>query len=287
MCLRPAPASTGVVFKRIDVPRGQQKVPARYDFVADSRLGTTLVNDAGVEVATVEHLMAALVGSGIDNVLIELDSSEVPVMDGSAAPFVFLIECAGTVELNAPRRFLRILKEVRIEDGEKFALLTPGNGFSVELEIEFPSAAIEYQKYQFDFSPAAFKAEISRARTFGFLKDVETLRTSGRALGGSLENAVVIDGGDVLNKGGLRYADEFVRHKILDAIGDLYLAGGPLIGRFIGSRSGHTLNYGLLRNLFNTPDAWVYEPALDIEQRTLPRATQGQSAEQAVSVELA
>jgi len=211
----------------------------------------------------------------------------VPVMDGSAAPFVFLIECAGTVELNAPRRFLRILKEIRIEDGEKFALLTPGNGFSAELEIEFPSAAIEYQKYRFDFSPAAFKAEISRARTFGFLKDVETLRTSGRALGGSLENAVVIDDGDVLNKGGLRYADEFVRHKLLDAIGDLYLAGGPLIGRFIGSRSGHTLNCGLLRNLFNTPDAWVYEPALNIEQHPPRRASQGQSAEKAVSVELA
>lgn len=285
MCLRPAPASTGIVFKRIDVPRGQQKVPARYDFVADSRLGTTLVNDKGVEVATIEHLMAAFAGSGIDNVLVELDSPEVPVMDGSAAPFIFLIECAGIVELNAPRISLRILKEIRIDDGEKFALLCPGNGFSAELEIEFPCAAIEYQKYQFDFSPAAFKAEISRARTFGFLQDVETLRSNGRALGGSLENAVVIDGDDILNKGGLRYADEFVRHKMLDAIGDLYLAGGPLIGRFIGSRSGHTLNYGLLRNLFNSPDAWVYEPALDIEQRTLRHAAQ--SAEEAVSVELA
>ncbi len=287
MCLRPAPAATGIVFKRIDVPRPRQKIPARYELVADSRLGTTLMNDSGVEVATVEHLMAALAGCGIDNVLIELDGPEVPAMDGSAAPFVFLIDCAGIAELSVPRVALRILKEVRVEEGEKFVFFSPGEGFSAQLEIEFPSAAIKYQKFYFDFSPAAFKAEISRARTFGFLTDVENLRNSGRALGGSFDNAVVIDGDVILNKGGLRYADEFVRHKMLDAIGDLYLAGAPIIGRFTGSRSGHSLNNALLRTLFATPDAWTYEPVLNVERDTIGRAVESTAIGKGISAKLA
>ena len=256
MCLRPAEAGAGIGFKRIDVPRAHQMIAARYDHVVDSHLGTSLANELGVRVATVEHLLAALAGCGIDNVLIELDGPEVPVMDGSAAPFVFLIECAGIVELGAPKKAIRILKEVRVGDAAAFVELSPGKGFSADLEIGFSSQAIKTQSYRFESSPAAFKAEIARARTFGFLAEVEKLRSNGRALGGSLDNAVVIDGDVILNEGGLRYSDEFVRHKMLDVVGDMSLAGAPLIGRFRGYRSGHALNNIVLHALFATHGAW-------------------------------
>ena len=259
MCLRPAPASSGIIFKRIDVPRGEQKIRARFDAVSDTLLGTTIANEAGVEVSTIEHLMAALTGCGVDNVLIELDGPEVPVMDGSAAPFVFLIECAGVQELKAARKSIRILEEIRVQDGEKIVSLSPSDEFSLEMEIAFENAAVEQQHYFFEFSSAGFKIELSRARTFGFMKEVESLRQVGRALGGSLENSIVIDGDRILNRGGLRYRDEFVRHKVLDAIGDLSLAGAPIIGHFSGQKSGHAMNNRLLRALFDTPKAWTYD----------------------------
>ena len=259
MCLRPAPASSGIIFKRIDVPRGEQKIKARFDAVSDTLLGTTISNESGVEVSTIEHLMAALTGCGVDNVLIELDGPEVPVMDGSSAPFVFLIECAGVQELKAARKSIRILDEIRVQDGEKIVSLTPSDHYSLEMEIDFENAAVEQQHYFFDFSSAGFKIELSRARTFGFMKEVESLRQVGRALGGSLENSIVIDGDRILNRGGLRYRDEFVRHKVLDAIGDLSLAGAPIIGHFSGQKSGHAMNNRLLRALFDTPQAWAYD----------------------------
>jgi len=259
MCLRPAPASSGIIFKRIDVPRGEQKIKARFDAVSDTLLGTTISNAAGVEVSTIEHLMAALTGCGVDNVLIELDGPEVPVMDGSAAPFVFLIECAGVQELKAVRKSIRILDQIEVRDGEKVVSLSPSDQFSLEMEIAFENAAVDQQRYFFEFSSAGFKIELSRARTFGFMKEVESLRQVGRALGGSLENSIVIDGDRILNRGGLRYRDEFVRHKVLDAIGDLSLAGAPIIGHFSGAKSGHAMNNRLLRALFETPTAWTYD----------------------------
>ena len=259
MCLRPAPASSGIIFKRIDVPRGEQKIKARFDAVSDTLLGTTISNEAGVEVSTIEHLMAALTGCGVDNVLIELDGPEVPVMDGSAAPFVFLIECAGVQELKALRKSIRILDEIEIRDGEKVVSLSPSDQFSLEMKIAFENAAVDQQHYFFEFSSAGFKIELSRARTFGFMKEVESLRQVGRALGGSLENSIVIDGDRILNRGGLRYRDEFVRHKVLDAIGDLSLAGAPIIGHFSGEKSGHAMNNRLLRALFETPKAWTFD----------------------------
>ena len=259
MCLRPAPVDTGIVFKRIDVPRDEQIVPAQYDMVHDTILGTTLSNEADVKIATAEHLMAAFLGCGIDNVLVELDGPEVPIMDGSSSPFVFLIECAGIKKFSKPRRVLRILEKVRVDAVGSYAELSPGEGLTVDFEIEFKSTVIERQSYSFAFSRAGFKIDLCRARTFGFLADVEGLRRNGRAQGGSLDNSVVIDGDAILNRGGLRYRDEFVRHKVLDALGDLYLAGAPVIGHFTGVRSGHRLTNMLLREVFSRPDSWVYE----------------------------
>ncbi len=270
MCLRPAPASTGIVFKRIDVPRGDQKIKARFDAVTDTQLGTTITNEAGVSVSTIEHLMAALVGCEIDNVLVELDGPEVPVMDGSAAPFVFLIECAGVQDLQAPRRVIRILEDITVRDGDRTVTLSPADHFSLEMDIAYDSAVVEKQSYRFDFSPSAFKIELCRARTFGFLHEVEGLRQVGRALGGSLENSIVIDGDEILNDGGLRYDDECVRHKVLDAIGDLALAGAPIVGHFKGDRSGHMMNNLLLRALFENTHAWTYEGVVEPEVAAPP-----------------
>ncbi len=269
-----------MVFKRIDVPREHQIVPARFDAVSNTILGTSIANEAGVEIATIEHLMAALVGCGVDNVLVELDGPEVPIMDGSAAPFVFLIECAGTRHLQAPRRVIRILEDVRVDAVGGYARLGPGEGFTVDFEIEFESAAIERQAYHFEFSKASFKIELCRARTFGFLHEVENLRDAGRARGGSLDNSIVIDGDMILNRGGLRYADEFVRHKILDAVGDLALAGAPILGHFSGVRSGHRLNNLLLREVFSRPQAWAYETVgeADIAAASRPPATGEEAA---------
>ncbi len=256
MTLHPAAPDTGIVFRRVDIAGGGALIPAHWASVNDTRLNTCIANADGVAVRTIEHLMAALAGSGIDNALIEINGPEVPVMDGSAAPFLFLIDCSGTIEQDAPRRFVRVKKRVAIVDGDKAVSLTPADGFSVQFEIDFDNAAISRQDCFVRLSSGSFKSEISRARTFGFMHEVEALRAAGLARGGSMDNAVVISGDKVINEDGLRYDDEFVRHKVLDAVGDLYLAGHPLLGHFHGTRSGHALNNRLLRALFADASAW-------------------------------
>ena len=220
-------------------------------------LGTTLIKD-DVKIATVEHLMSALAGLGIDNIHVDLSAAEVPIMDGSAGPFVFLLQSAGIEEQNRPKRFIRIKRPLSVEDGDKFARFEPFHGFRVGFSIDFehPAFTSRAQTAVVDFSSTSFVKEVSRARTFGFLRDIEALRAQNLALGGSLDNAVVVDDFRVLNDDGLRYEDEFVKHKILDAIGDLYLLGRPLIGAFIGHKSGHALNNRLLRELLAHADAW-------------------------------
>jgi len=254
MTLHPAAPGTGIVFRRADL--GGVEIAAHWRNITESTLCTTIGNDAGATLATIEHLMAAFAGLAIDNALIELDGPEVPVMDGSAAPFVFLIECAGIAEQIAPRRGIKVLKPVRVGVNGSSASLAPAEGFRVSFAIDFASSAIRQQELTYDLDIENFKDEISRARTFGFLDDVERMRQAGLARGGSLENAVVISGDRVLNKEGLRYEDEFVRHKMLDALGDLYLAGGAILGHFHGVRSGHALNHQLVEALFADATAW-------------------------------
>jgi len=257
MTLHPADADSGIVFKRTDSAGKGAVIPATWDRVTDTRMCTTLGNDDGVTIATVEHLMAALAGCGIDNALIELNGPEVPIMDGSSQPFVLLIECAGVVEQGSPRRVIRVLKTVSVNGGE--ARLSPGSHLSLDFEIDFGDNLVCKQSLSIGVVNGSFAKELARARTFGFLDDVEALRAAGLAKGGSLDNAVVVSGDRVLNEGGLRYEDEFVRHKVLDAIGDLYLAGAAIIGKFQGVRSGHATNNALLRALFADPDAWEYD----------------------------
>ncbi|NQU60452.1 MAG: UDP-3-O-acyl-N-acetylglucosamine deacetylase [Rhodospirillales bacterium] len=256
MVLNPADIGHGIQFKRTDISGGVV-IQARWDNVVDSRMHTTLGNADGVTIGTVEHLMAALSGCGIDNALIELDGPEVPIMDGSAHPFVFLLECAGVVEQDAPRRMIRILKDVSSGDGN--ARLSPGSHLSLDFEIDFADGAVSQQTLSIGIVNGSFARELARARTFGFLSDVEKLRAAGLAKGGSLDNAIVVSGDKILNKGGLRFEDEFVRHKALDAVGDLYLAGAPIIGKFHGVCSGHAANNALLHALFADPDAWCYD----------------------------
>ncbi|WP_337996118.1 UDP-3-O-acyl-N-acetylglucosamine deacetylase [Oleispirillum naphthae] len=265
MTLKPAPIGNGIVFHRTDAAPGRNPdIPARYDAVVDTRLCTCVGNDAGLSVGTIEHLMSALAGMGIDNLIIDIDGPEVPVMDGSAAPFVFLIECAGTAEQAAPRRAIKVLEAVSVTDGGILARLDPAESdFSVSFEIAFSNPLIGRQTLDITFPVAdaaagPYRAEVSSARTFGFLEDVERLNKMGLALGGSLDNAVVISGNKVLNEEGLRFDDECVRHKALDAVGDLYLAGAPIIGRFSGSKSGHAHSNQLLRALFANPAAWAF-----------------------------
>lgn len=259
--LHPGLADGGIVFRRTDLP-GKPLIPARWDAVSDTRLNTCIANADGVSVRTIEHLMAALAGARIDAAVVDIDGPEVPVMDGSASPFLFLIDCAGTVELSAPRRTIRILKRVEVREGEKLAALTPAfNGFSLRFEIDFASPAIARQECLVHLRDGAFKREVGRARTFGFEHEINALRAAGLARGGSLANAVVIGCDDrVLNEDGLRYDDEFVRHKVLDAVGDLYLAGAPITGHFHGVRSGHALNNRLLQALFADESAWTWSP---------------------------
>ena len=259
MTLRPGEVDSGIVFRRTDIAGGGALIPARWDHVSDTRMCSTLGNPDGISIGTVEHLMAALAGMGIDNAVVEVNGPEVPIMDGSSAPFVFLVECAGVIEQDRPRRVVRVLKPIAVDDGERYASLEPGNGFSVSFDIDFDSAAVSRQHISVGLGNGAFKRELARARTFGFLHEVEELRAAGLAQGGSLENAVVVSGDKVLNEGGLRYDDEFVRHKALDAIGDLYLAGAPLMGHFYGLRSGHGTNHALLCALFADADAWTYD----------------------------
>ena len=262
MTLHPAEPNSGIRFHRIDIAGNGAVIPARWSNVSDTRMNTCVSDANGIGVRTIEHLMSALAGMSIDNARIDINGPEVPVMDGSAAPFLFLIECAGVVEQNAPRMALKVLKPVVVEDRGRVASLTPGAGFSVHVEIDFPVAAILRQECTLTLGGSIFKSEISRARTFGFEQEVAAMRAAGLGKGGSLDNAVVIsaDGARVLNDGGLRYEDEFVRHKALDAVGDLYLAGYPIIGHFDGLRSGHATNNQLLRALFADKTAWTLVP---------------------------
>lgn len=262
MTLLPAPPNTGIIFRRTDTDGNGLEVAALVENVVDDRMCTTLGDGEGATIATVEHLMAALCGCGIDNLYVEVEGSELPIMDGSAAPFVFLIECAGIVEQDAPRRVIEILKPVRVEDEDRQVELLPGDGFSVDFEIEFESDAIGRQDMSVDLVNGTFKGELSRARTFGFIEEVDQLRAMGLALGGSLDNAVVVSGNEVLNEDGLRYENEFVRHKILDCVGDLYLAGAPIIGHFKGHRSGHALNHSIVRSLLADQGSWRYTTVL-------------------------
>jgi UDP-3-O-[3-hydroxymyristoyl] N-acetylglucosamine deacetylase len=256
MTLRPAAPDSGIVFRRTDLDEPVD-IPARADFVGETVLGTTLLRD-GVKVATTEHLLSALAGLGIDNARIELSASEVPIMDGSAGPFVFLLQSAGIVEQDAPKRFVRILKSVKVADGDKWARFDPYDGFKINFEIEFDHPVFKWrsQATSMDFSTTSFLREVSRARTFGFMRDLEYMRSHNLALGGTLDNAIVLDDQGVMNEDGLRYEDEFVKHKILDAIGDLYLLGHSLIGEFSAYKSGHGLNNRLLRTLMADPTAW-------------------------------
>ncbi len=256
--LIPAPPATGIVFRRTDIGA---EIRASWENILESPRCTILSDGAGATVGTVEHLMAALAGLGIDNLVVELDGPEVPIMDGSAAPFVFLIECAGVTAQDTPRPAIRILKPVRIADAEAEAMLVPADEFALSFEIEFENQLVRRQQMTVSLDDGAFKAELSRARTFGFLDDVDRLRAAGLARGGSLDNVIVVDGDRVLNRDGLRYENEFVRHKLLDAIGDLYLAGAPIIGRFHGVRSGHSHNHRLLAALFADDTAWSYHDA--------------------------
>jgi UDP-3-O-[3-hydroxymyristoyl] N-acetylglucosamine deacetylase len=258
MTLSPAAPGTGIIFRRTDITGKNNEIAASWRNVVDTRMATTVANDDGVKLATIEHLMAAFAGCAIDNVLVEIDGPEVPIMDGSAAPFVFLIECAGIIEQAAKRRAIRILRLIEIRDHAKSITITPATGFSITFEIDFDHSTLAQQHLGIDFINGNFKTDIARARTFGFEHEVTQLREAGLALGGSLDNAVVISGDKVLNGDGLRYGDEFVRHKILDCIGDLYLAGGPIMGHVQAMRSGHTLNHRLLGALFEAPDAWCY-----------------------------
>lgn len=256
LTLRPAAANTGIVFRRVDfdVP---VEIKACPENVGETQLSTTLVKD-GVKISTVEHLLSAFAGLGIDNAYIDLSAPEVPIMDGSAGPFVFLIQSAGIEEQTAPKRFIRIKRPVIVEDGDKWARFDPFEGFKVEFAINFdhPVFKAHSQWATMDFSTTSFVKEISRARTFGFMRDIELLRQRQLARGGSLDNAIVMDDYRVLNEDGLRYENEFVRHKILDAIGDLYLLGHALIGAFKGYKSGHALNNCLLRTLMADESAW-------------------------------
>jgi UDP-3-O-[3-hydroxymyristoyl] N-acetylglucosamine deacetylase len=254
MTLHPAPIDAGITFKRTDIAGLGAVIPAKWDHVVDTRMCTTLGNDDGVTIGTVEHLMAALAGCGIDNAVVELNGEEVPIMDGSSQPFVFLIECAGVVEQDAAKKIIRVLKTVSVNDGE--ARLCPGSHLSLDFDIDFNNDLVSHQSLSIGVINGSFAKELARARTFGFLQDVEALRAAGLAKGGSLENAVVVSGSEVMNEGGLRYDDEFVRHKMLDALGDLYLAGAAIIGGFQGVCSGHTTNNMLLQALFADPEAW-------------------------------
>ncbi len=258
LTIGPAAIDSGIQFKRVDPAGLGAIIPARWDHVVDTRLCTVIGNGEGVVVGTVEHLMAAFSGLSIDNAMIEIDGPEVPIMDGSADAFVFLIECAGIAEQSAARRRIRILKHLSVGDERANVALTPAPFASLDFALDFPNPAIGRQEKSVRLEEDAFKRELSRARTFGFADEVELLRKAGLARGGSLDNAIVIGADRVLNREGLRYGDEFVRHKMLDAMGDLYLAGAPIEGRFWGARSGHALNNTLLKALFADTDAWTY-----------------------------
>jgi UDP-3-O-[3-hydroxymyristoyl] N-acetylglucosamine deacetylase len=256
MTLRPSAVNTGITFRRVDIEKAQD-IPANAELVGETTLGTTLIKN-NVKVATVEHLMSAFAGLGIDNIIVELSAPEVPIMDGSAGPFVFLIQSAGIEEQSAAKKFIKIKKKIRIKEDDKWAELSPFNGFKVDFEIGFNHPILNKieQKASLDFSSTSFVKEVSRARTFGFLRDIEKLRENNLTLGGSMDNAIVLDDFRILNEDGLRYSNEFVIHKILDAIGDTYLLGHSLIGKYSAKKSGHCLNNKLMRALLADKSAW-------------------------------
>ncbi len=257
LIVKPAPVNTGIILVRTDLSPAVE-IPAVADQVRETTMCTALVNDDGVRISTIEHLFAALAGLGIDNAIIEVDAPEIPIMDGSASPFVFLLQSVGIQEQAAAKKYIKITKPIRVEDGDKWAELKPFKGFRVDFAIDFnhPEIARSQQHMVMDFSSSAFVKDISRARTFGFMRDIEYLRANNLALGGSIKNAVVLDEYRVLNPDGLRYEDEFVKHKILDAFGDLYVAGHAIVGEFCAYKTGHALNNQLVRAMLAQQDAW-------------------------------
>ena len=273
LSLRPAPPDTGIVFHRSDLPQSPA-IRGMAGHVGDTRLSSTL-KDGAVSISTVEHLMSALAGLGIDNLFVDVAGPEIPIMDGSAGPFVFLLQSAGIVEQKAPKRYLRVVAPVEIRDGDKWARFEPFDGFKLDFTIDFPHPVFgsENRHVIIDFAENSYTKEVSRARTFGFMQDVEAMRSAGLALGGSLQNAIVLDETRVLNSEGLRYDNEFAKHKVLDAIGDLYLLGHPMIGRYTAFKSGHALNNALSRALLDRPEAW--EIVTFDAQADVPRAFQG------------
>lgn len=254
MVIRPSQPDSGIVFVRKDIDSPHNSVPATFDAVVETNLGTVIANKHGITVSTIEHLMAALWGAGIDNARIELNGPEVPIMDGSSEPFVFLLECAGRVQQGATRRVIEVLREITVTEGGSTATLAPHEGFVLDVEIAFNHQLIGSQKATYDFTDTSFKQSLARARTFGFARDVEKMRSMGLALGGSLHNAIVVGENEIINEGGLRYADEFVRHKALDCVGDYFLAGAGIHGRVTTKRPGHGINNKLLRELFSNPE---------------------------------
>ncbi|AAW86690.1 UDP-3-O-acyl-N-acetylglucosamine deacetylase [Aliivibrio fischeri] len=267
LTLRPAAANTGVIYRRTDL-NPPVDFPADPESVRDTMLCTALVNDEGVRISTVEHLNAALAGMGIDNVVIEVDAPEIPIMDGSASPFVYLLQSAGIEELNTAKKFIRIKKPVRIEDGDKWAEIRPYNGFRLDFTIDFNHPAIESddQKLVFDFSSQSFIKDISRARTFGFMRDIEYLQSQNLCLGGSFDCAIVLDDYRILNEDGLRFDNEFVTHKVLDAVGDLYMSGHSILGELRAYKSGHALNNQLLRAVLADQEAWEWTTIEDEQE---------------------
>ncbi|HEY1182358.1 MAG TPA: UDP-3-O-acyl-N-acetylglucosamine deacetylase [Rhodocyclaceae bacterium] len=267
MALRPAPVDTGIVFRRIDLDPPVD-LPARPNGVGDTRMASTL-QQGDAKLSTIEHLMSALAGLGVDNIYVDVDAAELPIMDGSAAPFVYLLQSAGIEEQNAAKKFIRIRKTVRVEEGDKWAQLDPYEGFKLDFSIIFNHPAVDQtgRQVSVDFADNDYIREVARARTFGFMQDVEYMRANGLGLGGSLENAIVMDEYRVLNSDGLRYNDEFVKHKVLDAIGDLYVAGHPILGAFSAFKSGHGLNNKLLRAVLDDASAWEWATFAD------PKAT--------------
>jgi UDP-3-O-[3-hydroxymyristoyl] N-acetylglucosamine deacetylase len=267
LTLKPAPVNNGIVFRRVDLDPVVD-IPANALSVGETTLSTTLIKEHA-KVDTVEHLLSAMAGLGIDNAIVELSAQEVPIMDGSSGPFVFLIQSAGLAEQEAAKRFIRIKRKIEVREGDKVASFVPYEGFKVSFEIDFdhPVLRQSVQRASLDFSSTSYVKEVSRARTFGFTKDIEYMRSKNLALGGSVKNAIVVDDYRVLNEDGLRYDDEFVKHKILDAVGDLYLLGHSLIGEFVGYKSGHGLNNQLLRELLQQEDAWEF---VEFTEETAP-----------------
>ena len=256
MKISPAPINSGIIFRRIDLESGKNEIKAEFKNVTTTNLGTSIANQFGASISTIEHLMAAIWSCGIDNLIIEVDNAEVPIMDGSSEPFVFLIECAGITPQSENRKVLEILEKIRIEDGDKFIEVEPSKEFSLDLNIDFNHPQIKINKLNFHSNLHSFKNDICRARTFCFKHEIEQMYKIGLAKGGSLDNSIVVDHDKILNEGELRYKDEFIRHKTLDFIGDLFLAGYHVIGHFNAYKVGHTLNNKFLHHLFNNPQKW-------------------------------